>query len=121
MSARPKARRGCREDVSPAQRMNVGFVDHWRHNFAQDLHGVFMEPIQALGATSGVGGTTLATGLPKRAMRRGFLVCCTCSSKARHLRSFLVMHAWARGRSPSAMSHLSRPPKLPSMRDRYGT
>src|ERR1019366_9602447 len=38
--ARPKARRGCREEVSLAQCLNIGFVDHRGHNVAQDLHGV---------------------------------------------------------------------------------
>src|SRR2546423_10295817 len=34
---------------------------------------------------AGDGGTTSATGLPRRVMRRGFLVLLTSSSKERHL------------------------------------
>src|SRR4029077_18796438 len=45
----------------------------------------FMEPIQAERSSTGDGGTTSATGLPWRVMRRGFLVLLTCSSNARHL------------------------------------
>src|ERR1019366_1433997 len=45
----------------------------------------FMEPIQAPPPASGEAGTTSATGLPKRVIRRGFLVCRTRSRRARHL------------------------------------
>ena len=44
-----------------------------------------MEPIQPFSPASGDGGTISATGLPKRATRRGLLVWRTCSSSARHL------------------------------------
>src|ERR1017187_5430113 len=44
----------------------------------------FMEPIQAPPPASGEGGTTSATGFPKRVIRSGFLVCRTRSSRARH-------------------------------------
>jgi len=42
------------------------------------------EPSQFAPRTEGGGGTTSATGLPKRVTRIGFLVLRTCSSKARH-------------------------------------
>ncbi len=45
----------------------------------------FIDPIQALRSSTAVGGTTSATGLPKRVNRIGFFVARTCSSKARHL------------------------------------
>src|SRR5947209_19228107 len=44
----------------------------------------FIEPSQSAGG-AGDGGTTSATGLPKRVTRMGFLVFCTCSRSARHL------------------------------------
>src|SRR6202171_353186 len=45
----------------------------------------FIEPIQAERSWTDEGGTTSATGLPWRVMRRGLLVLLTCSSNARHL------------------------------------
>src|ERR1035437_4091864 len=45
----------------------------------------FIDPIQALRSSTAVGGTTSATGLPKRVMRMGFLVERTRSITARHL------------------------------------
>src|SRR6267143_99251 len=45
----------------------------------------FIEPIQAERSLTDEGGTTSATGLLWRVMRRGFLVLLTCSSNAKHL------------------------------------
>src|SRR5260370_39150682 len=55
----------------------------------------FIEPIQAERSSTGDGGTTSATGLPWRVIRRGFLVLLTCSSKARHLTSNSVIETSA--------------------------
>src|SRR5450432_175740 len=45
----------------------------------------FMEPSQFPRSLPGDGGTTSATGFPKRVMRIGFFVLRTCSKMARHL------------------------------------
>src|SRR5438445_13433549 len=44
-----------------------------------------IEPTQLPLSAVGLGGTISATGLPRRVMRKGFLVLRTCSSSARHL------------------------------------
>jgi len=53
VDARPKAKRGCREEVSLVHCLGACFVDDGRHNVSQDLHSVLhgADP----GVLSGVG------------------------------------------------------------------
>src|ERR1700694_1215826 len=78
-------------DVRIKQQPQSRRTSHSSSSFAGDTMSPrisnvpFIDPIQAARSSTAVGGTTSATGLPKRVIRIGFFVARTCSSKARHL------------------------------------
>ena len=70
---------------SIAQNLPLIFIGGRRNMSPVILIVFFIDPIQALRSSTAVGGTTSATGLPKRVMRMVFWVERTRSITARHL------------------------------------
>ena len=82
--AKLKARRGCREEVSFTQCLNVCLIDDRRPNVAQDLHRVFHGTDPFASSSIRRRRYYFGDGLSEARDPKGSLVCRTRSSKARH-------------------------------------